>query len=422
VAKNISGLGSFLGESVMAKFAYQAIDESGKTISSVVEAESVEKASSLLLSRGYIPVDVTEEGGASPRQAWMRIRARFTPIKAPELILFTKQFRTMLRAGVSIIKLLQVLEHQTENLNLQKIVASMSQDIQEGSSLFEAFKKHPQVFSNLYCGMVRAGESSGALPDILDRLIYIIDHDNKIRSDIKSALSYPIIVITFLAVAFVVLLTFVIPKFVGIFLKAGLKLPVPTKICMLLYQYSASYWYLLVGGIVALGVGLNFYLRTESGKYRLAALLMRLPFLGPLFIKAAMSRFASIFSILQSSGVSVLDSMKILSGTIGNVAIAREFDRIIEMLEEGRGIAKPLESAKYFTPLVINMVAIGEESGNLEEMLKEISDHYDVELEYAMKKLTDAIGPMLTVGLAAVVGFFALAIFLPMWDLIGVVK
>jgi type IV pilus assembly protein PilC len=219
-----------------------------------------------------------------------------------------------------------------------------------------------------------------------------------------------------------VLLTFVVPKFVNIFLSAGLELPVPTQICMLMYKFWANYWYLLIGGIFVLGVGLRFYLRTESGKFVRDSLVMRLPILGPLFIKAAMSRFASIFSILQSSGVTVLDSMKILSGTMGNVAISREFDQIINKLEEGWGIATPLESAKYFTPIVINMVAIGEEAGNLEETMREISEHYDVEVEYAMKKLTDAIGPMLTVGLAAVVGFFALAIFLPMWDLIGVVK
>ena len=406
----------------MKKYAYQAIDESGKTVSSVVEAESVEMANSILLARGFIPTSVTTESGTSPRQLWLSLRARIASVKAPELILFTKQFRTMLRAGVSIIKLLQVLERQTENLNLKNIAASMAQDIQEGSSLYDAFKKHPQAFSNLYCGMVRAGESSGALPDILDRLIYIIDHDNKIRSDIKAALQYPLIVITFLVVAFIVLLTFVVPKFANIFLSAGLKLPVPTKICMLMYKYFANYWFMLVGGLFALALGLNFYLRTESGKFARDSILMRLPLLGPLFIKAAMSRFASIFSILQSSGVAVLDSMKILSGTIGNAAISREFNQIIEQLGEGRGIAKPLESAKYFTPLVINMVAIGEESGNLEEMLKEISDHYDAELEYAMKKLTEAIGPLLTVSLAAVVGFFSLAIFLPMWDLVKVVK
>ena len=158
----------------MPSFAYQAIDESGKTISSVVEAESIEMANSILLARGYIPVDVTAEGGVSPQQTWMSIRARFSPIKAPELILFTKQFRTMLRAGVSIMKLLQVLEDQTENPNLKAIIASMSQDIQEGSSLYDAFRRHPRAFSNLYCGMVRAGESSGALPDVLDRLISLL--------------------------------------------------------------------------------------------------------------------------------------------------------------------------------------------------------------------------------------------------------
>ena len=406
----------------MKKFACQAIDESGVTISSVVEAESAEMANDILLSRGYIPTKITTEGGVSPQQTWLNIMAKITPIKSQELILFTKQFRTMLRAGVSLIKLLQIMGHQTDNITLKKIVVSMTEDVKSGLSLYDAFKKHPKTFSNLYCGMVRAGESSGALPEVLDRLIYIIDHEHKIKSDIKAAFQYPIIVTIFLAVAFMVLLTFVIPKFVKIFLSAGLDLPVPTQICMLMYNFWANYWYMLIGGIFALGVGLRFYLRTESGKFVRDSLVMRLPILGPLFIKAAMSRFASIFSILQSSGVSVVDSMKILSGTIGNAAISREFSQIIEKMEEGWGIAKPLESAKYFTPIVINMVAIGEETGNLEETMLEIAEHYDVEVEYAMKKLTDSIGPLLTVGLAAVVGFFALAIFLPMWDLIGVVK
>jgi type IV pilus assembly protein PilC len=229
-------------------------------------------------------------------------------------------------------------------------------------------------------------------------------------------------VIIFLAIAFVVLLTFVIPKFVNIFLGAGLTLPLPTKICMVLYQLMSDYWYLIIGGGTAGIVILGYYFRTARGRYLRDSVLMKLPLLGPLFMKAAMSRFASIFSILQSSGVPILDSMKILSGTIGNAAISNEFDTINERLEEGRGIAAPLRSAKYFTPIVINMIAIGEESGNLDQMLGEISEHYDVELEYAMKKLSDAVGPLLTVGLAAVVGFFALAIFLPMWDLIGIVK
>ena len=175
-------------------------------------------------------------------------------------------------------------------------------------------------------------------------------------------------------------------------------------------------------GIVAIIVGSVLYFRTPSGEFVKDNYLMKLPVLGPLFIKSAMSRFASIFAILQSSGVAVLDSMAILSSTIGNSAISREFDRIRDQLEEGRGIAAPLQSAKYFSPMVVNMVAIGEESGNLDEMLREVADHYDTEIEYAVHKLSEAIGPLLTVGLAAVVGFFALAIFLPMWDLTKMVK
>jgi type IV pilus assembly protein PilC len=173
----------------------------------------------------------------------------------------------------------------------------------------------------------------------------------------------------------------------------------------------------IIGAVAVAVLFLFYYLKTEQGKWVRDTFLMRLPLLGPLFIKSSVSRFASIFSILQSSGVDVLDSMDILSGTIGNAAIARELEGIKDRLAEGRGIAQPLSEAGYFTPMLINMVAIGEESGNLEDMLQDVAAHYDTEVEYSMKKLSEAIGPLLTVGLAAVVGFFALAIFLPMWDL-----
>jgi len=406
----------------MPKYNFRAINENGVTFSDVLEADSIDMANSIITSRGYIPVSVNETGGGAAGANWEQIKDRLTPIKIPELILFTKQLRTMMRAGVSMVKILQVLENQTDNPGLKRIITTISHDIKEGASLYDAFKKHPRAFSPLYCGMIQAGESSGALPDILDRLIYIMDHENKIKSDIRAALQYPIIVVIFLAIAFFILLTFVVPKFVGLFKRSGIDLPLPTKICMWMYSALTDYWYLLIGGILLISGVLFFYLRSEKGKFVRDTFLMGLPTFGPLFVKAAMSRFASIFAILQKSGVSVLESMKILSITIGNYAISREFEQINERLEEGRGIAAPLDSAKYFTPIVINMVAIGEESGNLDEMLSDISEHYDVELEYAMKKISDAIAPVLTVGLAFVVGFFALSIFLPMWDLTKMVK
>ncbi|MCP4371866.1 MAG: type II secretion system F family protein, partial [Deltaproteobacteria bacterium] len=344
------------------------------------------------------------------------------PIKAPDLILFTKQFRTMIRAGVSMMQILQILQQQTENIRLKKILGQMQQDVNEGLSLHEAFKKHPKVFSVLYCSMVEAGEASGALPEILDRLTYIIEHEYKVKADIKSALQYPIVVVSFLAIAFIVLLTFVIPKFVNIFTNAGLKLPLPTKICMALYQFMANSWILIIGGLFVFIAVMVLFLRTQQGQYLKDFILLKIPIIGQLLLKAAISRFASIFAILHSSGVDILDSMDILSGTIGNAAVSQELEGIKNRLEEGRGIAGPLMAAKYFTPMMINMVAIGEETGNLQDMLTEAASHYDTEVEYSMKKMSEAIGPMLTVGLAAVIGFFALAIFLPMWDLTTMVK
>jgi len=406
----------------MPKFSYRAITDTGDTVSGRIEADSIEMVNNILSNRGYIPEKVTGESGVSAGFNLQGIKAKLTPISAPELILFTKQLKTMLRAGVPIMRLLEVLENQTENLNLRQIVQSMNQDIKEGFSLHEAFLKHPKAFSPLYCSMVKAGEASGALPDVLERLLFIIEHEHKVKSDLKAALQYPIIVLVLLVVAFIILLTFVIPKFVGIFERAGVDIPLPTQICLMMYRLLEQYWVLILFGIVAGGMVLFYYLRTEQGKFVRDSFLLKLPILGSLYVKAAMTRFASIFSILQSSGVAILDAMRILSGAIGNAAISREFNQITERLEEGRGIAGPLKSGKYFTPLVINMVAIGEESGNLEEMLHEISEHYDSELEYGMKKLADAVGPILTIGLAAVIGFFALAIFLPMWDLTKMVK
>jgi type II secretory pathway component PulF len=406
----------------MPKFSYQAITETGATTSGEVEAESLESANSILASRGFIPTRVKAEQPALSGLQLSHIRERFSPIKAPELILFTKQFKTMFAAGVAMMNMLGILQEQTENLKLRRILGTMHQDIKEGASLHEAFSKHKKVFSPLYCSMIRAGEASGALPEVLERLIYIIEHEHKVKSDIKSALTYPIIVVVFLFSAFLVLITQVIPKFVNIFKNAGLTLPLPTQICLLIYQFLSNYWHLILGGVALIAIFLFYYLKTDQGKFTRDTILMRVPLLGPLFMKSSVSRFASIFSILQSSGVDVLDSMDILAGTIGNAAVARELEGIKGSLAEGRGIAGPLGQAKYFTPMLINMVAIGEESGKLESMLRDVAEHYDTEVEYSMKKLSEAIGPLLTVGLAAVVGFFALAIFLPMWDLTRIAK
>ncbi len=406
----------------MPIYSYKAVNEQGAKVMGTIETESAATAEQILVGRGLIPFKVSDHKAANPLAPLFTFLGRLRSVKPQELILFTKQFRTLIRAGVPMMTLLHTLETQTEDPLLSKITITMIQDISEGASLHDAFQKHPRVFPNLYCSMVRAGEASGALPEVLERLIYIMEHEYKMKSDIRSALQYPVIVLSFLILAFFVLLTFVIPKFSLIFTRAGLELPLLTRICVEMYNILLRYWPIIISISIVGIISLVYYVKTDKGRLFKDKVLLNLPLLGPLFIKAAMSRFASIFSILQSSGVAVLESMQILSGTINNSAIAREFGKIMERLEEGRGISGPLSQARYFTPIVINMTAIGEESGNMEEMLNDIASHYDDELEYAMKRLSDAIGPIMTIGLAAVIGFFALAIYMPMWDLTKVAQ
>lgn len=401
----------------MAAYVYKVMNEAGNTLDGVMEAESPERAREKLAALGYIPVSVQE--GAKPGQGGFlaKLEEFTSTVGTRDLIIFTKQFRTMIKAGLSILELLKVLEEQTQNKRLKKITGVMIDDIKQGKTLLDAFSSHPKIFSNLYCSMIGAGEKAGSLPEVLNRLIYIIEHEAKMKADIRSALQYPITVVIALGLAFFVLLTFVIPKFVLIFKAARIPLPLPTLIAMNLYDFLSNYGLFLLGAVMGLVFGLNWALKTAKGRLIWDQIWLRVPVFGPLLIKAAMSRFAAIFAIMQSSGVSVMVSFDILSGTIGNSAIAQEFLRIKDMLKEGRGISSPFRQAKYFPPMVVNMVAIGEETGNLDEMLNSVSSHYDDEVEYAVHTLTEVLNPVLIVGLAAVVGFFALAIFLPMWDL-----
>lgn len=406
----------------MANYVYSAINETGKTVSDSMEAESEEMVNRQLAARNLIPVRIVQQDKSGFSLSSLSSLRFGAAVKTKDLILFTKQFRSMMQAGVPIVRLMQVLVNQTQDKVLKKVAMDISQDIRDGLTLHAAMKKHPSIFSPLYLSMINAGEISGSVSEILERLIDIVEHEAKIKADIKSALQYPMIVVIALVIAFIVLLTFVIPKFVTIFQKAGIDLPLPTKIAMIMYEGLANYWYILLGGIIATVVFLRYYIKTPIGRYTLDTFLLKMPLFGPLFLKAAMSRFAAIFAIMQASGVPVMRTMEVVSDTIGNTAISREFDNVRDKIQEGQGISGPLRSAKHFTPMVVDMVAIGEESGNIEDMMRQVSLHYDDEVQYAVKGLADSIGPILMVGLAAVVGFFALAIFMPMWDLTKMVK
>lgn len=401
------------------KYKYKAINPAGEEVSGRIEAESSENANYLLVSRELIPLQIKEE--SSEKDSFLRVLGT-SNVKASDLVLFTKQFHSMLVAGIPILKILSTLEQQTENVSLKQAISKIIKDINQGSSLSDAMQKFPKIFDNLYCDMIRAGEISGTVPIVLERLIYIIEHEAKVKADIKSALRYPTIVLVALVGAFIGLLTFVIPTFANVFMRAGLTLPWPTKIAMTMYAFMSHYGYYILGILAAIIVGLRFYFKTSNGKYFRDSFLLDMPIVGPVFQKAALSRFASIFAILQTSGVPIMQTLTILSATMGNEALTRTFDKVRDRIKEGAGIAIPLKSAKYFTPMVVDMIAIGEESGKIDEMMRAVATHYDAEVEYAVKGLSESITPILIVGLAAIVGFFALAVFMPMWDLTKMIK
>lgn len=404
----------------MSQFAYTAVNAAGITVRGVIEAESQDLAADALSGRGLVPLDMREQTDA--RGVVGRLNERLAVVSIKDLIIFTKQFRTMFVAGVSLTDAFRIMEEQAENPRLKTTVRRLADRLRDGASLHEAFSEHPKVFPPLYRNMIRAGEISGALGDVLERLTYLLEHELKIRTDIKSAMRYPTMVVLFLVAAFVVLLTFVIPQFEAVFSAAKVDLPMPTRVCIGLSRFLLGHWPELLGGAAALFFALRALLRSERGLLLRDRLLLRLPLVGPVNIKATMSRFANIFAILQASGVTMLEAFDILAETIGNRAIMAEFRDLKERVKEGRGIAAPLKGARHFTPMVVSMVAIGEETGRLDDMLREVTKHYDAEVEHAVARLAEGIGPMLVLGLAVVVGFFALAIYMPMWDMAKVMK
>ncbi len=406
----------------MPKFSFSAITPQGKTIDGFMDADSVAAAQAQLARQGQIPLRVLPVKGKLESTGNLRLANLFSKVSQPEVIMFTKQLRTMLRTGIPVLRSLAILGEQTKNLMLRRAVDQMEKEIQEGATMTAVFRRQSHIFSQLYCGLIHAGEVSGTMAEILDRVTFILEHEYKVKRDIKSALAYPKMVVMTLVGAFFFLLNFVIPKFVGIFKKAGIDLPMPTKVCLMMYNGFQAYWYVLLGVVLTVVFGLRAFFKTEQGAVARDLFLLRMPIVGPLFLKSAMSRFSSILAILLASGVSVLASFEILSATIGNAAIAKEFDNLAGKMREGHGISSPLKASQFFPPMVVNMIAIGEEAGSLEEMLKQVASHYDEEVEYAVAGLAEAIGPVLIVALTAVVGFFALAIFLPMWDLTKMVK
>ncbi len=367
---------------------------------------------------GYLPLNIEEKG----QVAELKLFNRPKKLKDAEIIVFTKQLVTLLKAGVPLLVCLESLVEQTESESLRNVIQAIYIDIESGVSFSEALKNQPGAFSELYVNSIMAGETGGALDEVLQRLAELMEHDNETRSRIKSAMRYPVIVVVSLVVAFITLMLVVVPNFIDLFNKLHVELPLPTRILIGFHTLISSYWYLLLAFAVAAFAGFKWYVKTETGAFRWDQFKLSLPVFGELNMKTAMSRFTRMFETLNSSGLPILQTLEITAKTVGNLVIGKEIEKVSVGVLQGKGLAQPLNEGKIFPPMVIRMISIGEQSGSLDEMLVNVSRHYDTEVEYAVKNLTSLIEPILTVCMGVIVLFLALAIFMPMWDLTKIAK
>lgn len=395
----------------MPLFRYKVRDKEGKIISGTLESTDVNTVTERLDSFGYVPITIREEkGGAGPS---VDLSQFFERVKPVDLINFTRQFVTLHRAGLPMLSAIGALQSQTRSKPLARALDGIRKDLMGGAALSVAMAKYPRIFSELYVNSIWAGETGGVLDDILDRLSMLLEHDRRLKSDVGSALRYPIILFVTFLIAVAVLATFVLPKFVQLLTTVGGKMPLPTQILIIGTGFMAKYWYLVA--LLAAGVAVLFYMfiRTSAGRMWWDRLKLRVPIFGPIIYKMALSRFSRMFETLDRTGLPILRSLNLVGKTVGNVYLAAAIEKLAESVRRGRGLAAPMREVGVFPAMVVQMVATGEESGALDDMLRQISDYYDSEVEYAVKNLTGMIEPImiLFMGFAAV--FLIVAIIMP---------
>lgn len=398
----------------MPVYRIRALTPAGKTINDKIEAPNPAVVAEKLERQGYMPLQVKREKGRSLNA---NIFGSAPRVKTDDVIVFTRQAVTLLRAGVPLLQALNALADQTENATLRETIEQIASDIEGGQSFSEALSRHPKTFHGMYVNSIRAGEMGGALDDVMGRMADLMEYDRETRARIKSAMRYPIMVLVSLVIAFIALMLLVVPRFIDMFQQLGVELPLPTRILILLHHIIANYWYAALGGLMLLFIAFKAWVKTANGRLHWDHIKLKIPVFGQLILKSSMSRFTRMFETLNRSGLPILQTLEIVSRVVGNAVVGKEIQKAILGVRKGEGIALPLKQSKLFPPMVIRMISIGEQSGSLDEMLENISRHYDMEVDYAVKNLTSMIEPMLTVVLGVIVLFLALAIFLPMWDL-----
>lgn len=393
----------------MPVFSYSFRDPSGAVQRGTAEADSEELLRQRFDEQG---MQILEVEMIRARRAKARTYGK---VKLTKLALFCRQFSTMVDAGVSLVRCLDVLGQQTDDVRLRKILADISERVEGGESLSRAMQRHPKTFSNLFIGLVRAGEVGGVLEESLQRLSQFLEKDVELRGKIRAAVTYPILVLFFAIVIVIFLVTYIIPQFIQVFKELGIKdFPAATQLLIDISNFITTRWYYIVGGLILLLIIWKAFVSTQFGRRVTDRVKLKLPVFGKLHHKICLARFSRTLGTLLTSGVPILQAMETVAGTVGNHILADALLEARARIREGDRIGEPLERSRQFPPMVVHMISVGEESGSLDFMLQKIADFYEGEVESTLASLTAALEPVLIVCLGLIVGFIVISMFLPL--------
>jgi type IV pilus assembly protein PilC len=398
-------------------FTYKAKDSSGQIIAGSLEAESTNLVISRLQAMGYFPVAIENESEKKKKSAASVTRSFTGRVRVNDIATFDRQLADLLSSGIPLVRALGIIQNQTTNQLLGGIVNQISQDVAGGESLADALAKHPKIFSKLYCAMVRSGEAGGMLDVILSRLADFAEQEAEVRGKIKSALAYPLIMVFAGIGAVIILMTVVMPKILRIYTEMGQALPMPTQILISSNKFLRDYWYIILGVVLVGGGALWRAVRTEDGRRVVDNIIVRIPVVGSMVVKKEVANFARTLGSLLHNGVSILPALDITHEVMTNRVVADEVAKIPENVTQGEGVAAPLKKSTVFPPVVVNMIAIGEETGRLDDVLLKIARSYDQEVERAMKTITSLIEPVIILMMGVVVGFIVIAMLLPIFSI-----
>jgi len=400
----------------MPEFAYKARDPKGQIVSSTMEAESEQAVRNRLRDKNYIVTSITPKGKSFDVSDMM---SRFQKVKAKDIAIFSRQFSTMVGAGLSLVRALDILEKQSEDKKFKEIIRDVRLRVEGGAALAEAFAQHPNTFSELFINLTHAGEVGGVLDETLARVAEFLEKDQALKQKVKSAMTYPTFIFIFAVVIVVFMLIFIIPTFVKAFSDLGGDLPGMTKFIVGMSDGLRNYWYFFVVGLIGVVVLFKYYTNTPSGKFKWHQFLLKLPVFGLLNRKVTVSRFSRTLGTLLSSGVPVMQALEVTSKAAGNKVVERAIESVRESIREGETISEPMEESGIFPPMVTQMIAVGEETGNLDAMLDKIAEFYDMEVEATLDALTSLLEPLLMLFVGGMVGFIVIAMFLPMFTIIN---